>query len=94
MKLHTVNKLGLEMIRQQLLSRCKASVYNGWLDDDLVGSREQRNMLEAWAMEIESALDADNGDFVEISNFDTKSGHVEHLEIDDSGIDVRFEEVE
>lgn len=94
MKMHRVNKVGLEMIRQELLSRCKPSVFNGWLDDDLVHSKESQDMLLAWASEIEEALDADNGDFVEVSQFYTKSGHVEHLSIDDSGIDVTFEEIE
>jgi len=94
MKRHRVNKMGLEMIRQELLSTCKPSVFNGWLDDDLIESKRSQEMLGAWAIEIEEALDADNGDFVEVSRFDTKSGHVELLEIDDSGIDVSFEEVE
>lgn len=94
MKMHRVNKSGLEMIRQELLSKCKPSVFDGWLDDDLIDSKRSQEMLGAWASEIEDALDADNGDFVEVSQFDTKSGHVEHLEIDDSGIDVSFEEIE
>ncbi len=94
MKMHRVNKSGLEMIRQELLSICKPSVFDGWLDDDLIDSKRSQEMLGAWASEIEDALDADNGDFVEVSRFDTKSGHVEHLEIDDSGIDVSFEEIE
>lgn len=94
MKIHRVNAVGLEMIRQELLSRCKPSVFDGWLGDDLASSSRSQEMLGAWASEIEEALDADNGDFVEISSSDTKSGHVEHLEIDDSGIDVSFEEYE
>ena len=94
MKMHKVNKVGLEMIRQELLSRCKPSVFIEWLDDPLASSSMAQDMLLAWASEIEEALDADNGDFVEISSSDTKSGHVEHLEIDDSGIDVSFEETE
>jgi hypothetical protein len=93
-KTHRVNKSGLEMIRQQLISRCKPSVFDGWLDDDLASSKRSQEMLGAWASDIESALDAGDGDFVEISSFDTKSGHVEHLEIDDSGIDVKFEQYE
>jgi hypothetical protein len=94
MKIHRVNAVGLEMIRQELLSRCKPSVFDGWLDDDLIESKRSQEMLGAWASEIEEALDADNGDFVEVSSSDTRSGHVEHLEIDDSGIDVSFEEYE
>ena len=94
MKMHRVNKVGLEMIRQELLSRCKPSVFDGWLDDDLSNSSRSQEMLGAWASEIEEALDADNGDFVEVSQFDTKSGHVEHLSISDNGIDVTFEEME
>ena len=93
-KRHTVNKLGLEMIRQELLSKCKPSVFDGWIDDDLIDSKRSQEMLGAWASEIEETLDADNGDFVEVSQVDTKSGHTEHLSIDDSGIDVSFEEVE
>ena len=93
-KTHRVNKSGLEMIRQELISKCKPSVYDGWLDDDLIDSKRSQEMLGAWASEIEETLDADNGDFVEISSSDTKSGHVEHLEIDDSGVDVGFEQYE
>ena len=93
-KTHRVNKSGLEMIRQELLSKCKPSVYDGCLDDDLINSKSAQEMLGAWASDIEETLDADNGNSVEISSFDTKSGHVEHLEIDDSGIDVGFEQYE
>tara|TARA_R110002033_G_scaffold15382_1_gene43693 strand:- start:3063 stop:3347 length:285 start_codon:yes stop_codon:yes gene_type:complete len=90
MKMHKVNKVGLEMIRQELLSRCKPSVFIEWLDDPLASSSMAQEMLSAWASDIEETLDANNSDFVEISASYTKSGHVEHLEIDDSGIDVTF----
>ena len=91
-KRHTVNKLGLEMIRQELLSRCKSSVFGGWLGDDLIHSKESQNIIGAWATNLEEALDADNGDFVEVCWSMTKSGHVEDLSIRDSGVDVTFEE--
>jgi hypothetical protein len=78
------------MIRQELLSRCKPSVFIEWLDDPLASSSMAQEMLSAWASDIEEALDANNSDFVEISASYTKSGHVEHLEIDDSGINVSF----
>ena len=94
MKIHRVNAMGLEMIRQELLSKCKPSVFNGWLDDDLVHSKESQDMLLAWASELEDVLDAANGDSIEVSQFDTKSGHVEDLSISDSGIDVTFEEID
>ena len=94
MKIHRVNAVGLEMIRLELLSRCKPSVFDGWLDDDLASSSRSQEMLGAWASESEEALDADNGGFVEVSSSDTRSGHVEHLEINHSGIDVSFEEDE
>ena len=94
MKMHKVNKVGLEMIRQELLSRCKPSVFIEWLDDPLASSSMAQEMLSAWASDIEETLDANNSDFVEISASYTKSGHVEHLEIDDSGIDVTFGEME
>ena len=90
---HRVNKLGLEMIRQELLSKCKPSVYDGWLDDDLIDSKRSQEMLGAWASDIEDDLDSSNAYFVQIDSHLTKSGHFEHLEIDDSGIDVSFEEV-
>ena len=51
-------------------------------------------MLSEWASEIEDDLDFGNPYFVQIGHHQTKSGHVEHLEIDDSGIDVTFEEIE
>ena len=92
-KKHTVNKLGLEMIRQQLLSRCKPSVVNGWLDDDLISSRRSQEMLCAWATELEDVLDSGiYGDEIEISSHKTISGHIEYLSVTDEGIDV--EEVE
>ena len=94
MKIHRVNAMGLEMIRQELLSKCKPSVFDGWLDDDLIHSKESQDMLLAWASDLEDTFDADNGNSVEINSSYTKSGHVEDLEIDDSGIDVSFEEVE
>jgi len=94
MKIHTVNKLGLEMIRQELLSKCKPSIFDGWLDDDLIDSKRSQEMLSEWASEIEDDLDFGNPYFVQIGHHQTKSGHVEHLEIDDSGIDVTFEEIE
>jgi len=87
-KKHTVNKLGLEMIRQQLLSRCKPSVVNGWLDDDLISSRRSQEMLSAWATALEDVLDSGNGDELEISQHHAISGHVEHLSVTDEGIDV------
>ena len=93
MKIHRVNKLGLEMIRQELISKCKPSVFDGWLDDDLIDSKSSQEMLGAWANDLEEALDADNGDFVEVCWSMTESGHVEHLSISDSGFDVTFEEV-
>ena len=94
MEIHRVNAVGLQMIRQELLSRCKPSVFDGWLDDDLIESKRSQEMLGGWASEIEESLDACNAYFVEIGSHMTKSGHVEHLEIDDSGIDVSFEEYE
>ena len=93
MKTHIVNKLGLEMIRQELLSKCKPSVFDGWLDDDLIDSKRSQEMLGGWASEIEDSLNACSAYWVEISSHMTKSGHVKHLEIDESGIDVSFEEV-
>lgn len=93
-KRHTVNKLGLEMIRQQLLSKCKPSVFDGWLDDDLIDSKESQEMIGAWSSTIEDDLDSSNGYFVQLGCHQTKSGHFEHLSIDDSGIDVSFEELE
>jgi len=93
MKTHIVNKLGLEMIRQELISKCKPSVYDGWLDDDLINSKRSQEMLGAWASDIEDDLNSSNAYFVQIDSHLTKSGHFEHLEIDDSGIDVIFNEV-
>ena len=94
MKTHIVNKLGLEMIRQELISKCKPSVFDGWLDDGLIDSKRSQEMLGAWASDIEDDLNSSNAYFVQIDSHLTKSGHFEHLSIDDSGIDVSFEEYE
>ena len=93
MKIHRVNAMGLEMIRQELLSKCKPSVFDGWLDDDLIDSKRSKEMIGEWASVIEDDLNASNGYFVQLDSHQTKSGHFEHLEIDDSGIDVIFNEV-
>ncbi|MDA8647177.1 hypothetical protein N9L75_03750 [Porticoccaceae bacterium] len=93
-KLHTVNSKGLEMIRQELLSRCKPEAFNGWLEDDLRDSKESNDIVGEWASLLEGVLDDGNGDSVEIGQFYTKSGHVEHLCISDEGIDFRYEVLE
>tara|TARA_X000001382_G_scaffold123507_1_gene107363 strand:- start:4082 stop:4402 length:321 start_codon:yes stop_codon:yes gene_type:complete len=94
---HTVNKLGLEMIRQELLSKCKSSAFSGWREDDLIESKRSQEMLKWWASDIkaliEEDLDSSNAYFVQIDSHLTKSGRFEHISIDDSGIDVSSKEV-
>ena len=74
MKKHLVNKNGMQQIVDQLKAQCKPSVFDGWLDDDLIDSRRSQEMLSAWASELEDVLDSNNGDEIEISHNDTISG--------------------
>ena len=67
MKTHTINKHGMQQIVNQLKAKCKPSVFDGWLDDDLIDSRESKEMLGAWASDLEETLDSKNGDEIEIS---------------------------
>ena len=87
MKKHTINEIGMQQIVDQLKSQCKPSVFDGWLEDDLIGSRRSKEMLSSWATEIEDMLNSGNGNEIEISQHDTISGHTEHLSVTDAGID-------
>ena len=86
--MHTINKEGLEEIRQQLISKLKSNNYD-YQSDEMVGSKEQDNYLSAFASDIEEAMSnwTDNGE-VELSPHDTKSGHVEHLSVSDNGFAI------
>jgi hypothetical protein len=88
MKTHTINKNGMQQIVDQLKARCKPSVFDGWLDDDLIDSRESKAMVSSWASDLEAVLDQENGDEIEISAHDTISGHTEFLSVTDEGIDI------
>ena len=88
MKTHTINKNGMQQIVEQLKAKCKPSVFNGWLDDDLIDSRESKEMLGAWASDLEETLDSENGDEIEISEHQTISGHTEFIYVTDEGIDI------
>ena len=91
MKRHIINEIGMQQIVDQLKSQCKPSVFDGWLDDDLIGSRRSKAMLSSWASDLEGVLDSGNGDEIEISQHDTISGHTEFLSVTDEGIDVEFD---
>ena len=88
MNIHTINEIGIKQIAEQLKSACKPSVFNGWLEDNLIESRRSQEMLSAWATELEGTLNSGNGDEIEISQHLTNSGHVEWLAVTDEGIDV------
>ena len=87
MKTYTINENGMQQIVDQLKSQCKPSVFDGWLDDDLISSLRSQEMLSAWATELEDTLNSGNGDEIEISSHRTISGHIEHLSVTDAGID-------
>ena len=89
MKTHTINKHGMQQIVNQLKAKCKPSVFDGWLDDDLIDSRESKEMLGAWASDLEETLDSKNGDEIEISEHQTISGHTEFIYVTDEGIDTK-----
>jgi hypothetical protein len=90
MKTHTINKNGMQQIVDQLKAKCKADVFDGWLDNDLIDSRESQEMLAAWAHDLETVLDDENGDEIEISEHQTISGHTEFLSVTTEGIDIEF----
>tara|TARA_E500000331_G_scaffold355814_1_gene412291 strand:- start:2966 stop:3265 length:300 start_codon:yes stop_codon:yes gene_type:complete len=91
MKRHTINQNGRAQIAQQLKEKTKPSVFDGWLDDDLIDSQRSQEMLSAWADELETKLDEGEGDEVEISKHDTKSGRTEFLYVDEHGYDIEEE---
>ena len=91
MKSHTINEIGMQQIVNQLKAKCKPSVFDGWLDADLIDSRRSQQMLSSWAAELEDVLDSGNGDEIEISKHDTISGHTEHLSVTDDGISIKEE---
>jgi hypothetical protein len=86
----------MKQIAEQLQSKCKPSVFDGWLDADLIDSRRSQEMVSAWAAELEDALNSGDGEesvfsstvHVEISQHDTKSGHTEYLSVSEDGINV------
>jgi len=78
----------MQQIAEQLKAKCKPSVFDGWLDADLIDSRRSQEMLSEWAAELEDVLNSGNGDEVEISQHDTISGHTEHLSVSDHGINI------
>ena len=88
MKTHTINTNGIQQIVDQLKAKGKPSSFNGWLDDDLIDSRESKEMLGAWASDLEETLDSENGDEIEISEHQTISGHTEFIYVTDEGIDI------
>jgi len=91
MKTYTINTNGMQQIVEQLKAQCKPNVFDGWLDDDLIGSRRSQEMLSSWATELEDVLNSGNGDEIEISQHDTISGHIEFLSVTDEGIDIEFD---
>jgi len=88
MKTHTINTNGIQQIVDQLKAKCKPSVFNGWLDDDLIDSRESKEMVSSWASDLEAVLDQENGNEIEISEHQTISGHTEFIYVTDEGIDI------
>jgi len=92
MKTHIINKSGMQQIVEQLKAKCKPSVFDGWLEDDLINSRDSQEMLSAWAADLEETLNSENGDEIEIPQHQTNSGHIEFLYVTDEGIDVEFTE--
>jgi len=88
MKSHIINDNGMQQIAEQLKAKCKPSVFDGWLDADLIDSRRSQEMLSEWAATLEDVLDSGTGDEVEISQHDTISGHTEHLSVSEDGINV------
>lgn len=86
--MNLVNEIGLEEIRQQLIKKLKPNRYD-YHSDEMIGSKEQDNYLCSYASEIEEAMDdwTKNGE-VELSQHQTKSGHVEFLSVSEDGFYV------
>tara|TARA_R100001369_G_scaffold58154_2_gene85027 strand:+ start:106 stop:399 length:294 start_codon:yes stop_codon:yes gene_type:complete len=97
--MYQINEVGLEQIRQQLITKLKPNNYN-YQSDDFIGTREQDNMLGLWAADLEQAIDSYIYDFdnespegaeVELCRFSTLSGRTEFLSVTTSGINEEIE---
>ena len=87
----TINEIGLEEIREQLINQTLESVWDGWLtDEDLKDSSHTMHMLYEWAETLEDDIDIQgiDGGSVEMSRFITKSGHVETLTVSRLGLEI------
>ena len=86
--MHLINKVGLEEIRQQLITKLKPNRYD-FQSDEMVGSKEQDNYLSSYATDLEAAMDDwTNNSEVEVSQHETKSGHPEFLSVSEDGFYV------
>ena len=78
---YTVNANGLTQIHQFLAEHHKKG-----------GDHFDRDMLRAWAADAEFQLSEGNPASIELSSWDSVSGHTETFTISEEGLD--FEEVE
>ena len=97
--MYQINEVGLEQIRQQLITKLKQNGYN-YQGNDFIGTRQQELMLNLWAQDLEQAMDSyvyhfDNespeGAEVELCKFSTLSGRTEFLSVTTSGINEEIE---
>jgi len=80
---YKITTQGIAHIAERLLTVCKTTAFDGWLDAELIESKRSQEMLGAWASELEDKLNSGDGDEIEISSDLTKSGHVEWLSVPD-----------
>jgi len=97
--MYQINEVGLEQIRQQLITKLKQNGYN-YQGNDFIGTRQQELMLNLWAQDLEQAIDSYVYDFdnespegaeVELCKFSTISGRTEFLSVTKSGINEEIE---
>ena len=71
---YQINAAGLAFIAEELIQRHKKFAY----------SAPTREMLQAWAADVESRIEDGNGAEFEIRSWDSVSGHTELVRLDET----------
>ena len=92
MKIYTINELGLEHIRLQLVDKLAEGRMKEWFEEEhLRDSASTKDMLSAWASDLEDDLnecqDDDWGE-VELSQHLSQSGHTEFISVEEGHFDI------
>ena len=95
MKIYTINEAGLEHIRLQLIEKLKNGNTKEWFEEEhLKDSTDTKNMLSAWASDLEDDLDLNQRDWgeVELSQHHSKSGRTEFISVETGHFDILHRE--